>query len=203
MHWVEFEDFRLPVLIGGHPALDFCNTWAGWGEPPAPGREWLPTYERLAAWTGYAGLLPPDDVGRIRRAARRDRDAASHVLAAAHTLRRSVHDAALDSFDQRALRRVSTAAGTAIAASTLRRSPEGRIAWTFTRDAGLDLPRLAVARAAADLLTGPDSAHVRACPGDDCGWLFVDRSGRRRWCSMSACGNRAKVRRHAERRRRA
>ena len=32
---------------------------------------------------------------------------------------------------------------------------------------------------------------------EDCGWLFLDtsRSGRRRWCSMQSCGNRAKARR--------
>jgi predicted RNA-binding Zn ribbon-like protein len=33
----------------------------------------------------------------------------------------------------------------------------------------------------------------------DCGWVFADPSGRRRWCSMAWCGNRSKVRRHAAR----
>ncbi|HET7305552.1 MAG TPA: CGNR zinc finger domain-containing protein [Segeticoccus sp.] len=41
-----------------------------------------------------------------------------------------------------------------------------------------------------------------ACPGDDCGWLFLNPGGRRRWCSMSPCGNRAKVAAHARRHRR-
>lgn len=38
--------------------------------------------------------------------------------------------------------------------------------------------------------------RVRAC--QRCGWLFLDssRGGRRRWCSMSVCGNREKARRH-------
>jgi predicted RNA-binding Zn ribbon-like protein len=201
MHWVELEDFRLPVLIGGHPALDFCNTWAGWGEPSAPNREWLPTYDRLAAWSGYAGLLAPDEVARVRRAARRDSDRASAALASAHSLRTSIHDAALDHTNQRALRRVSTAAKEAAAVSTMRPRADGTVYWAFTTASGLDLPRLAVARAAADLLTSPDRTAVRACPGDDCGWLFIDHRGRRRWCSMSACGNRAKARRHAERHR--
>lgn len=41
--------------------------------------------------------------------------------------------------------------------------------------------------------------RIRAC--GRCGWLFVDssRGGRRRWCSMSACGNREKVSRHRQR----
>jgi predicted RNA-binding Zn ribbon-like protein len=41
---------------------------------------------------------------------------------------------------------------------------------------------------------------VRACGG--CGWLFLDTSKNhsRRWCSMDACGNQAKARRHYRRR---
>ena len=51
---------------------------------------------------------------------------------------------------------------------------------------------------AADLLSGPARARLRVCDNPECGWLFLDdsRAGRRRWCMMSACGNRAKARRH-------
>lgn len=51
---------------------------------------------------------------------------------------------------------------------------------------------------AADLLLNPSRSQIRQCEGESCGWLFLDRSkaGRRRWCSMADCGNRAKVRRH-------
>jgi predicted RNA-binding Zn ribbon-like protein len=40
--------------------------------------------------------------------------------------------------------------------------------------------------------------RVRACAR--CGWLFLDssRGGRRRWCSMSTCGNREKASRHRQ-----
>jgi predicted RNA-binding Zn ribbon-like protein len=58
----------------------------------------------------------------------------------------------------------------------------------------------AVAAAAEDLLTASLAAFVAACPGEGCGWLFADRRRKRRWCSMAACGNRAKARRFAERR---
>ena len=37
--------------------------------------------------------------------------------------------------------------------------------------------------------------RVSLCPGRDCGWLFLNASGRRRWCSMSTCGSREKMRR--------
>jgi predicted RNA-binding Zn ribbon-like protein len=41
-------------------------------------------------------------------------------------------------------------------------------------------------------------ARVRHCANERCLWLFLDdsKSGTRRWCSMSACGNRAKAHRH-------
>lgn len=42
--------------------------------------------------------------------------------------------------------------------------------------------------------------RVSRCPGRGCGWLFLDTSGRRRWCSMSTCGSRDKMRRLHQRR---
>lgn len=55
-----------------------------------------------------------------------------------------------------------------------------------------------IARDAVDLFGGPLAARIRVCAAGDCGLLFVDasRPGRRRWCSMEVCGNRAKVRGH-------
>ncbi len=43
--------------------------------------------------------------------------------------------------------------------------------------------------------------RIRACAGHDCVLHFYDasRAGRRQWCSMAGCGNRAKARRHYER----
>ncbi len=51
---------------------------------------------------------------------------------------------------------------------------------------------------AADLLAGARKARLRACANPKCGWLFLDdsKSANRRWCAMSACGNRAKAQRH-------
>jgi hypothetical protein len=59
-----------------------------------------------------------------------------------------------------------------------------------------------LARDAVDLFGGPLAHRVRMCAADDCGLLFVDtsRPGRRRWCSMDRCGNRAKIRTHRARR---
>jgi len=51
---------------------------------------------------------------------------------------------------------------------------------------------------AGDLLLGRRATRVRQCANPECGWLFLDdsKSGNRRWCSMSSCGNRAKAHRH-------
>jgi predicted RNA-binding Zn ribbon-like protein len=64
------------------------------------------------------------------------------------------------------------------------------------------LPLHLVACAVADLLTSPRLARVGRCEGvGDCGWLFLDttKNKSRRWCSMKACGSRAKMRRYYER----
>jgi predicted RNA-binding Zn ribbon-like protein len=52
-----------------------------------------------------------------------------------------------------------------------------------------------LARDAVDLLGGPLADRVRECQADDCALLFLDtsRAGGRRWCSMAACGARAKM----------
>jgi predicted RNA-binding Zn ribbon-like protein len=55
--------------------------------------------------------------------------------------------------------------------------------------------RFAVAADAVALLADAARlARVNMCPGRDCGWLFLNTSGRQRWCSMATCGSRAKMR---------
>jgi predicted RNA-binding Zn ribbon-like protein len=59
----------------------------------------------------------------------------------------------------------------------------------------------AIARDAVRTLTPPIAARVRMCGADNCALIYLDtsRPGRRRWCSMERCGNRAKVRGHRAR----
>jgi predicted RNA-binding Zn ribbon-like protein len=61
-----------------------------------------------------------------------------------------------------------------------------------------------LARIAEPIVREIGSGHedrFRICASDTCRWLFYDesRSGRRRWCDMATCGNRAKARRHRDR----
>ena len=70
--------------------------------------------------------------------------------------------------------------------------------WPATERRGV---RFAVAADAVGLLRDPERlGRVSRCPGANCGWLFVNVSGRRRWCAMSACGSREKSRRAYRRR---
>jgi predicted RNA-binding Zn ribbon-like protein len=50
-------------------------------------------------------------------------------------------------------------------------------------------------------LTQADKDRLRICANDECRWVFRDNSpaGRRKWCDMSTCGNRAKAARHRQR----
>ena len=63
------------------------------------------------------------------------------------------------------------------------------------REGDLDAVLSALARAALELLGGPERARVKWCAGEGCTRPFVDRSrgGRRRWCGMAGCGDRAKA----------
>ncbi len=53
-----------------------------------------------------------------------------------------------------------------------------------------------VAEAVAEATADGTWARLKACEAEDCRWAFYDRSpaGRSRWCSMSVCGARAKMR---------
>jgi predicted RNA-binding Zn ribbon-like protein len=59
----------------------------------------------------------------------------------------------------------------------------------------------AIARSAIEILGGPDRDRLRVCPAPGCGRFFLASRPDRTWCSPS-CGNRVRVARHHERRRR-
>jgi len=61
----------------------------------------------------------------------------------------------------------------------------------------------AIVASFADMLAHREPARLKFCPNHGCRWLFYDetRGNTRRWCDDRACGNRDKVRRLRERRR--
>jgi predicted RNA-binding Zn ribbon-like protein len=62
-----------------------------------------------------------------------------------------------------------------------------------------------IAQAMADLICAADFAQIKACEGPACSIVFLDKTKghARRWCSMAACGNRAKQAAHRARTREA
>lgn len=195
------DGLLLPAPIGGHPALDFCNTCAG--RDGSGAREYLVSYDHLALLAREAGLVDAAACARIRTLARRREADAGAVLAASLELREALFRICR-SGDRRGDRELLAGrAEEAARAAELqidagRRAGRGPAArWSLPT--ALELPLLAFARSAAGLLVADEASEIRTCPGRDCGWLFLDATGRRRWCSMAACGNREKVRRHAAR----
>ena len=62
-------------------------------------------------------------------------------------------------------------------------------------------PLAPLAEAAIHLFAEAKPTRVRQCHADDCVRWFLDgsRNGKRKWCSMARCGNRAKVAAHYRR----
>jgi predicted RNA-binding Zn ribbon-like protein len=194
--------YRLPISIGGHPAIDFCNTRARWAlDDP---KEYLVDYPHLVMWTREAGLVSAATTHRLLRAAKREPAAADAIGGAAIDFRTALYDVLVGPASSAAWRHVSTAASAANAAIELTpgdRTSDRPAGWQLPEGVGLVLPLLAVIGSATELLTSPLGAAVDACPMPDCGWAFANPSGRRTWCSMAWCGNRTKVRRYAARHR--
>ncbi|MBQ1161861.1 CGNR zinc finger domain-containing protein [Streptomyces smyrnaeus] len=66
------------------------------------------------------------------------------------------------------------------------------------------LPALTAHLAARIAIAAGDGSwqRLKACETHDCQWVYYDRSpaGRSRWCTMSVCGSRAKMRTYRARR---
>ena len=175
-------------FIAGNLALDFVNTIGNRsGEP----RDYLDTCINFQRWAVQAGfrsghnlpLIIPRQLETIR-AAREDLHKIFRSLATGSSPSPSM----LAPFNKK----IASVAG-----KKLLRSQNGRITWHWharKNDPELFLGPVFVS--AAELLVGGLWRKLRQCDGTTCGWIFLDRSpaGRRRWCSMADCGNRAKFR---------
>jgi predicted RNA-binding Zn ribbon-like protein len=66
---------------------------------------------------------------------------------------------------------------------------------------GAPLVVATLAAAVADAVRAGTWQRLKACESDPCQWVYYDRSpaGRSRWCTMSICGSRAKMRAYRSR----
>lgn len=193
-------------LNAGRLCLDFTNTVQA--RPLSEKVDLIESYGDLVAWAHQATILTPAEAVALAETARQQPRASGDALAQAVSLREALYGL----FSARAaglpapvpdLQTVNKAIGRAMSRAGVRPAVGGGFEWGWP-DAPLAVDRVAwwVARSAADLLTSEDLTGVRECAGYDCGRLFMDgtKNRSRRWCDMASCGNRAKGRRHYERR---
>lgn len=71
---------------------------------------------------------------------------------------------------------------------------------TVNRPATTEEALARLTREAVQDLAGPRRADLHACGDETCGGIFLDHTGRRRWCSDERCGNRMRVQAYRARR---
>jgi predicted RNA-binding Zn ribbon-like protein len=192
-------------FVGGRPSLDLLNT-ADWPSS-GPALDRLSSYGRLLEWGVEAGVLGAA-AGRLRKQAAADPAGAERALERSRELRRVLHRSVVALVSGRgvgaALERLTPYLHEALPHLVLEPgasgTPELRAGWSGI-DASLEAPMWPVVWDAVKLLLSPEAERLRVCGGQDCGWVYVDRSrnGLRRWCEMETCGTTAKNRRRGRR----
>jgi predicted RNA-binding Zn ribbon-like protein len=191
---------------GGALCLDFVNTL---GDRPRCAHDGLGNFSDLLRWAEEAGILDAPHLTRLAgRAARRPTET-REIFDRAIALREALYRifsafAAGRRPGRRELRALNAVLAEALPHLQIEQGEDG-FRWTWSGPVSrLDRVLWPVARSAADLITSPETSLLRECASGTCSWLFIDhsRTHRRRWCDMKTCGNRAKARRHYERRKR-
>jgi predicted RNA-binding Zn ribbon-like protein len=165
----------------------------------------MPTLDSALAWFVERGVIHYEGAERWRGQAAAEPTAAANELARIHQVRAALREVA-DSIAERrapdpgALETVNRALH-ARQVIELIPAPDG--VNVDHRHVGSPIDD-ALARLADPLvreLTGGHPDRIRICDNDTCRWVFYDtsRTGRRRWCDMATCGNRAKAARHRAR----
>jgi predicted RNA-binding Zn ribbon-like protein len=186
-------------LIGGDVCLDFVNTLDDRYTQP---KELLTNYIDLVRFGEDTGVLSSLQVDRLFERGQANPDQAQEVLNWGRELREAIHDIFRAVMDHQAVPPLALAKlnqHVQNAAAHMRLVPSkqgGGFEWSFDETRDLDSVLWPIARAAADLLASDQLSYVHACFSETCQWFFLDTSKnhQRRWCDMTRCGNRAKVR---------
>jgi predicted RNA-binding Zn ribbon-like protein len=178
-------------LIAGRLALDFSNL-----TPNAHDISW----DEFVAFLVSARVTSEDRARRLRPLAENEPQAVDGVLLKMLRLRESLRAIFSAICEKRSFPRVW-----AEPINEILRITEGHDELTLTdgvwrlqflaREDGLEWLLAAIARSAAELLVEGPESRIRRCANPSCALFFYDdsRTHRRRWCSMSVCGNRHKV----------
>lgn len=179
----KYNQFRFDT---GSLSLNFAATVRHRGAQP---RDLLPTPDALQEWLRLAGLSAP-------AVSPKDHKEALLLREAIHdTVRSVVLNAKPKKTD---IENINRAAEFPIAVPQLHAAAD-RIQWETKHPikAGLAV----IARDAITLMGGAERNRLKMCGSGSCQMLFIDHSpaNRRRWCAMSICGNREKIRMHRNR----
>ena len=178
-------------LIAGRLALDFANT-----SPISQNLSW----EEFVAFLLDAKLVTPERAARLRPLLHSEPRAVDAVLLKILRLRESFRAVFASIVEREPFPRHWVEPINEILRVTeghdelVSQENQWRLQF-IAREEGLEWLLAAIARSAAELLVqGPD-APIRRCANPSCRLFFYDdsRTHRRRWCSMSTCGNRHKV----------
>lgn len=203
-----FQDELPAIFIADAPGLDFLNSIATPVDHPV---EWVGSGEGLLNWLDRSGLVDAEVLDGFRRTALPGE--LGSIASQARTLREWFRDfvdhnrgvslgiAALTELepinrilarDEQFFQIAPQQKGPAVGAPVLVRQRRWRTPESLL---------IPLAQVTAELVCNEDFRDVKACEGHNCTLLFVDRTrgGRRRWCSMAVCGNRAKQVTHRER----
>jgi predicted RNA-binding Zn ribbon-like protein len=195
-------------LIADDLALNFANTESGRGFPSHQNH--FREAANVVEWLRHSKALPVEEADWLGKHATERAAFGADLLAQATELRAAIHDigAALGRHaepPEAALASLSALHARCVAKAELTPGALScRWSWSV-RASPVEAALGPIALAAVRLFTEGDFHRIRECGGHACGWLFYDRSknNRRRWCEMEVCGNRAKQRRLAARRREA
>ena len=195
-------------LSGGTLCLDFANTVDN--RPDASRRlDHFTGYSALLAFFEQSGALNAKQASDLGERAGRAPRSAGKVFQAAIALRETIYRvfsavAAERAPVERDMEMLNAFLSEAMAhRRVVLKRPGFAWNWAWSEDEALGRILWPPAVSAAELLAADRLESVRECAAETCGWLFLDhsRNQSRRWCDMKVCGNRAKARRHYQRRR--
>ena len=193
--------------MGGPVCLDFVNTLDDrFSNEP---KELLKSYIDLARFGEDSGILSDQQADRLFEKSMQSREAAQEALAAAIQLREAMHEVFWSLIREKPVPRgalyvVNQYAQEAARHMNVVGTAKG-FEWRFEELENFNAAWWPIARSAVELLASDRLPFVRACASKTCEWLFLDESKnhRRRWCDMTKCGNRAKVKNFYTRQRKA
>ena len=191
-------------FVGERFCLDFINTYNGWTPGVDEEEEKLKTFEDFTTWLSFAQTRGRGETGWEITFDEVDDDLKQRIMCDVRKLRKNLSEVfyAFANNRQPEVCHVS-AIYEALAQSVMfvesldrprdMAGPDNHV--KILKACGLLYP---IAHSAARLLVEDCLCYIKECGDETCEWVFLDcsKSHRRRWCDMKSCGNRAKARRH-------